>query len=302
MEPQLDPAEAAALALKSLTFRWPRWHAHRAGPRCQHRRPDRRHRRLHAGGAHQGEFCAAAPAAQPSRGQQALPDRGPERRDRRVGTAPARPALQRVPGRPQDGQPSGALNEIEYSEFVQKFQAFADAIQADAQFPDMLDVVAHARELDQFAAAHDAQLALLLRATPPGRPASSTRWHCATASCRPAAGPLVLPSPDEGAPPILTLNFDPRPRWPRTRGPVPARTDVGARRAQTPAEQSPLPPGRDSARLLARDLEADMCDDQRPPAGPARLCRHRHRAEEALRDFGGARPAAGSAAARRLFS
>ncbi|TNY10748.1 hypothetical protein, partial [Escherichia coli] len=59
---------------------------------------------------------------------------------------------------------SGALNEIEYSEFVQKIQAFADGIGGFVQFPDMLDVVARARELDQFAASHDAQLALLLRA------------------------------------------------------------------------------------------------------------------------------------------
>jgi hypothetical protein len=36
---------------------------------------------------------------------------------------------------------SGALNEIEYSEFVQKVQAFADAVGAMPDFPDMLDVV-----------------------------------------------------------------------------------------------------------------------------------------------------------------
>ena len=47
---------------------------------------------------------------------------------------------------------SGALNEIDYSEFVQKIQAFADGVGGFVQFPDMLDVVARARELDQFAA------------------------------------------------------------------------------------------------------------------------------------------------------
>lgn len=59
---------------------------------------------------------------------------------------------------------SGALNEIEYSEFVQKVSQMADHLLAAVDFPDMLAVVRRARELDQFAAAHDAQLVLTLRA------------------------------------------------------------------------------------------------------------------------------------------
>ena len=49
----------------------------------------------------------------------------------------------------------GALNEIEYSEFVQKVEAFAEGVGAMADFPDMLEVVARARELDTFAGEHD---------------------------------------------------------------------------------------------------------------------------------------------------
>jgi hypothetical protein len=59
---------------------------------------------------------------------------------------------------------SGALNEIEYSEFVQRIQAIAEALGASADFPDMLDVMARARELDAFASQHDAQLAVHLHA------------------------------------------------------------------------------------------------------------------------------------------
>ena len=40
---------------------------------------------------------------------------------------------------------SGALNEIEYSEFVHKLQAFAEGVGAMPDFPDMLDVVARSR-------------------------------------------------------------------------------------------------------------------------------------------------------------
>ena len=59
---------------------------------------------------------------------------------------------------------NGALNPIEFSEFVVKVQAVADSLGGDADFPDMLEAVACAKELDQFASAHDAQLSFTLRA------------------------------------------------------------------------------------------------------------------------------------------
>ncbi len=55
---------------------------------------------------------------------------------------------------------SGALNELEFSEFVTGVQQFADAIDASPEFPDMLETVAMARELDGFAAQCDAQLSI----------------------------------------------------------------------------------------------------------------------------------------------
>src|SRR5512144_763781 len=59
---------------------------------------------------------------------------------------------------------SGGLNEIEYSEFAQTMQAFADHFGAMLELPDMLEVAARAKELDAFASAHDAQLTVTLRA------------------------------------------------------------------------------------------------------------------------------------------
>ena len=106
---------------------------------------------------------------------------------------------------------TGALNEIEYSEFVQKVQAFAEAIGAMADFPDMLEVVARARELDAFAGQHDAQLAVHLRAQRRRRGASAT---CSSMRARHGfvpgvvPGRLVLPAAEEGAPPVLMLTFD----------------------------------------------------------------------------------------------
>ncbi|RQS63944.1 cell division protein ZipA C-terminal FtsZ-binding domain-containing protein [Burkholderia sp. Bp8984] len=55
---------------------------------------------------------------------------------------------------------SGALNELEFSEFVTGVQQFADTIDGAPEFPDMMETVAMARELDGFAAQCDAQLSI----------------------------------------------------------------------------------------------------------------------------------------------
>ncbi|QGA37308.1 cell division protein FtsZ [Burkholderia glumae] len=55
---------------------------------------------------------------------------------------------------------SGPLNELEYSEFVSGVNQFADAIDGAPEFPDMLETVSMARELDGFAAQCDAQLSI----------------------------------------------------------------------------------------------------------------------------------------------
>jgi ZipA, C-terminal FtsZ-binding domain len=54
----------------------------------------------------------------------------------------------------------GAMNELEFSEFVTGVQRFADAIDGSPEFPDMLETVGMARELDAFAAQCDAQLSI----------------------------------------------------------------------------------------------------------------------------------------------
>lgn len=199
----------------------------------------------------------------------------------------------------------GALNEIEYSEFVQKIEAFAEGMSGFAQFPDMLDVVARARELDQFAASHDAQLALLLRAKgaawTPGFVQQAALRHGFVSGALP--GRLVLPSAEEGAPPLLTLQFDAQaaladnPEAQSLRE-LTLALDV----PQTPADAEPFAAWQESARALARDLEADVCDDRGQLLGLhafAHIDAELRKLYEALaeRDL-----AAGSPAARRLFS
>jgi hypothetical protein len=105
---------------------------------------------------------------------------------------------------------TGHLNEIEYSEFVVKAQAFADAVNGSPEFPEMIDEVARARELDQFAGDHDAQLGFTLRAKnsawSPGYVQQNAAKHGFVPGVIP--GRLVMPASTVGAPPILVLSFD----------------------------------------------------------------------------------------------
>jgi hypothetical protein len=105
---------------------------------------------------------------------------------------------------------TGPLNEIEYSEFIVKAQAFADAVNGAPDFPEMLDEVARARELDQFASAHDAQLGFTLRASnaawSPGYVQQNASRLGFVAGAIP--GRMVLPAGVPGAPPLLGLSFD----------------------------------------------------------------------------------------------
>ena len=55
---------------------------------------------------------------------------------------------------------NGPLNELEFSEFVTGVQALADALDGAPEFPDMMETVSMARELDGFAAQCDAQLSV----------------------------------------------------------------------------------------------------------------------------------------------
>ncbi len=105
---------------------------------------------------------------------------------------------------------TGPLNEIEFSEFVTKTQHFADAINGAPEFPDMLEEVARARELDSFASAHDAQLSFTLKATKaawsPGYVHQNAARLGFIAGVLP--GRMVVPAATMGLPPILGLTFD----------------------------------------------------------------------------------------------
>ena len=105
---------------------------------------------------------------------------------------------------------SGALNDIEFSEFVMKTQNFCDALGGTPDFPEMRQEVSRARELDQFASDHDAQLSFVLRARRAAWSPSYIQQMAAKLGFVPGsiAGRMVVPASLAGLPPVLSLTFD----------------------------------------------------------------------------------------------
>ncbi len=200
---------------------------------------------------------------------------------------------------------TGALNEIEYSEFVQKVQAFADSVGAMPDFPDMLDAVARARELDGLAGPLDAQLTVTLRsngvAWSVGYILQSAARHGFVPGVLP--GRLVLPAQEEGAPPVLSLTFDaqaalsedPQRSALRSCGLV---LDV----PQTGEAIEPFPLWHLTATALCDDMDATPVDDEGHTVTLHAFAAIGRELDQVYRKLDALDLAAGSAAARRVFS
>lgn len=199
----------------------------------------------------------------------------------------------------------GPLNEIEFSEFVVKAQAFADAVGGAPAFSDMLEEVARARELDQFASAHDAQLSFTLVARAAAWSPGYVHQHAARLGFVSGVipGRMVLPSAVQGLPPVLSLTFD-------TQAALADDPTLSAVREctlsldvpQVPRDDQPFARLQQAAQVLAEQMDGVITD------GSGQLL-----AEEVMRQIGqdleqlydaldGRELSAGSALARRLFS
>lgn len=200
---------------------------------------------------------------------------------------------------------SGALNEIEYSEFLQKVEAFAEAVGAVPEVPDMLEVMARARELDALTAPLDAQLTVTLRAHSAAWSVGFIQQCAARHGFVPGVlpGRLVVPGAQEGAPPVLVLGFDAQAALAEDPQSAPVREcTLTLEVAHTPEELEAFPAWHEAARQLADEMGAVVVDDEGRPvtlhafAAIGTEVRSLYGRLEAL-DL-----AAGSPAARRLFS
>ena len=199
----------------------------------------------------------------------------------------------------------GALNEIEYSEFVQKVQAFAEPVGASPDIPDMLEVVARARELDGLAAPLDAQLSITLRTNGVAWSVGFVQQVGARLGLQPGAVPgrWVLPSPEDSAPPMLMLTVDSQaalaedPQLSVVRECL-LTLDV----PQTPPGVEPFPAWHLLGKRLADDLDATAVDDHGQAITLHAFDTIGKEIDDLYRQLERLDLAAGSAAARRVFS
>lgn len=199
----------------------------------------------------------------------------------------------------------GPLNEIEFSEFVQKVEAYAEALGARADLPDMIEVVARARELDALTSPLDAQLSVTLRANSVAWSVGYVQQVASRSGLFAGAipGRMVMPGAEDGAPPVLVLSVDPQAALAEMPQGAAVRECVLALDVpQTPAVAEPFPAWHLLGRQLADELDASIVDNHGQPitlhafAGIGKELDELYAKLEAL-DL-----AAGSPAARRLFS
>ncbi|MBB5609961.1 MULTISPECIES: cell division protein ZipA C-terminal FtsZ-binding domain-containing protein [unclassified Janthinobacterium] len=189
-----------------------------------------------------------------------------------------------------------ALNELEYSELVTRLRGVADEIGAEPEVPDMMEVMAEARNLHRFVTGHDAQLGVNLHTN--GAP-----WAISTLlfalekqgfDVRPD-GRFVMPDGEGGhlfslstnvtlaeeTTPRLTLLLD-------VPCVAPARDGFGAMVA--------------CARSLVGRLDATIVDDYNQALSDAALAEIAGQVQEFYQEMDAADIPAGSTRALRLFS
>ncbi|QBE65716.1 cell division protein ZipA C-terminal FtsZ-binding domain-containing protein [Pseudoduganella lutea] len=189
-----------------------------------------------------------------------------------------------------------ALNELEYSELVTRLRTVADEIGAEPQIPDMMEVMAEARNLHRFVAAHDAQLGVNLAAN--GAP-----WDVTT---------LVGALEKQG--------FDLRPDGRFVKGDGEGGQLFTLSTNVTPAEETTarltllldvpcVAPARDGfgamiacARSLVQRLDAIIVDDYNQPLSDASIAEIAGQVKEFYADMEVSDIPAGSTRALRLFN
>ncbi len=200
---------------------------------------------------------------------------------------------------------TGALNEIEFSEFVMKTQTFADAINGAPEFPEMREEVARGRELDQFASAHDAQLSFTLRALHAAWSPGYVQQNAARLGFVPGLipGRMVLASATNGMPPILGLAFD-------SQAALAEDPDQSAIRdvtltldvSQVERAEQPFVRLREAAMALAQAMDGVITDDEARPLAREAMDVIGSELEQLYDTLDARDLSAGSALARRLFS
>lgn len=199
----------------------------------------------------------------------------------------------------------GPLNDIEFSEFIVKAQTYADNFGATPELPDMTEAIAHARELDQFAASHDAQLSFTIASRKAAWSPGYVQQQAARMGFVPGVipGRMVIAASSPGSPPVLVLSFDARaamaedPNQSALRS-ISISLDVPQ---VAPAEQG-FSRLCEASQALAQSMDGQITDDNGQTLSEAAIQIIDTDLKSLYQALAGRDLAAGSLQARRLFS
>lgn len=199
---------------------------------------------------------------------------------------------------------SGPLSKIEFSEYVMKVQAFADAIGATPELPDMHNEVARAHELDAFASGRDAQLGFTLRARQkPWRLDFVMQQAARTGFVRGALpSQMVFPSNTAGHSPVLSLIFDTQAALSDDPRAVLGSVALTLEVTHVPRSEQPFMRMRAIANFLAKSMDAEITDDSGQPLTTEFIDAIGADLERVYDSLDSRDLSAGSPQARRLFS
>ena len=199
----------------------------------------------------------------------------------------------------------GPLNDIEYSEFVVKTQAFAEVFASTPEFPDMHEVIAQARELDQFASAHDAQLSFTLQSRKAAWSPGYVQQQAARMGFVPGVipGRMVVAAVTPGLPPVLVLTFDARAAMAEDPNQAALRSiSMSLDVPQVAQAEQAFSRLCEAAQGLAQAMDGLVTDDNGQPLSEAAILMIDHDLRSLYDALAARDLPAGSLQARRLFS
>ncbi len=208
---------------------------------------------------------------------------------------------------------SGALNAIEYSEFVTKCHALGEALGVAADLPDMAEVLEQARELDAFAAGNDAQLSINLQAQGVAWGLDFLRQQaqaCGFTSSMAAGRMALLETLHDAQQPhdaqrryaVVQLQFDAHAELADDPSMPVARATLLLDVPHVPQALQPFARMREAARRLADALGARQVDDNGAALSPAALDQIDLQLQQLYAALDSHGLGAGTPAAQRLFA
>ena len=199
----------------------------------------------------------------------------------------------------------GPLNDIEFSEFVVKAQTYADAFGVTPELPDMSEAIAHARELDQFAASHDAQLSFTIASRKTAWSPGYVQQQAARIGFVPGVipGRMVIAASTPGLPPVLVLSFDARAAMAEDPNQSALRSiSLGLDVPQVAPSEQAFARLCESAQALAQAMDGQITDDNGQVLSDAAIQIIDNDLKNLYLALAARDLAAGSLQARRLFS